>query len=44
MSGAEARADEELLAATTTDPDAFAAFYRRHSHGVFAYFMSRLQR
>jgi DNA-directed RNA polymerase specialized sigma24 family protein len=29
--------DRELLAAVGSDPDAFAAFYRRHVRGVLAY-------
>jgi RNA polymerase sigma-70 factor (ECF subfamily) len=42
------RLDEEddavLLAATPADPDAFAAFYRRHVRAVLAYLLSRTRR
>ena len=37
----DARTDDELLAATRTQPDAFAVFYRRHVTGVIAYFARR---
>jgi RNA polymerase sigma factor (sigma-70 family) len=37
----EARSDEELLAATGRDPEAFGAFYRRHGEAVFRYMLSR---
>lgn len=37
MSEALFRDDRELLAAAGGDPDAFAAFYRRHVRGVLAY-------
>ena len=37
----DARTDDELLAATKTQPDAFAVFYRRHVAGVIAYFARR---
>ena len=37
----DARTDDELLAATRTQPDAFAVFYRRHVAGVIAYFARR---
>ncbi len=37
MSDGEAHSDAELLAATPGDPDAFAAFYRRHVRGVLAF-------
>jgi RNA polymerase sigma-70 factor, ECF subfamily len=33
--------DGELLAATRTDPSAFAAFYDRYEHAMLAYFMRR---
>lgn len=36
------RTDGELLAATVTDPDAFAVFYRRHVRGVISFFRRRL--
>ena len=35
------RTDEELLRATPRDADAFAVFYRRHSHPVAAWFLRR---
>lgn len=35
------RDDEELLRLTPKDPDAFAAFYRRHADPVLAYFAAR---
>ena len=38
------RADDALLAAAASDPDAFTHFYRRHAHGVFAYFLARARR
>ena len=44
MERPDSRTDDELLAAARRDPDAFAAFYARHAHGVFAYFMSRTRR
>ncbi|MDA0170338.1 hypothetical protein OJ998_14665 [Solirubrobacter taibaiensis] len=31
------RSDEALLAATATDPEAFAVFYRRHLRAVLAF-------
>ncbi|MBE2318849.1 RNA polymerase sigma factor [Solirubrobacter sp. CPCC 204708] len=37
----DARTDDELLAATKTEPEAFALFYRRHVAGVLAYFARR---
>jgi hypothetical protein len=40
----ESRSDEELLAATATDADAFAAFYRRHLRSVLAYPVHRTGR
>lgn len=44
MAHPDARDDSELLAATTSDTDAYATFYARHAHGVFAYFMVRVRR
>src|SRR5271166_6395594 len=38
------RSDAELVAATTTEPRAFAVFYRRHVTAVLAYVMSRTRR
>ena len=38
------RSDEELLAATATDADAFAVFYRRHLRSVLAYLIHRTGR
>lgn len=38
------RSDEQLLAATATDPEAFAAFYRRHLRSVLAYLVHRTGR
>src|SRR5688500_18426768 len=37
----DAPTDDELLAATKTEPEAFAVFYRRHVAGVLAYFARR---
>ncbi len=37
----DARSDDDLLAATRTQPEAFAVFYRRHVAGVLAYFARR---
>lgn len=37
MSGEDPRSDAQLLAATPGDPDAFAAFYRRHVSAVVKY-------
>lgn len=37
MSEAPFRDDRELLAAASSDPDAFGAFYRRHVRAVLAY-------
>src|SRR4051794_28041774 len=39
----DARSDDDLLAATRTEPEAFAVFYRRHVHGLLAYFVRRTQ-
>ena len=36
-----ARSDEELLAATPREPDAFAELYRRHAAPMAAYFLRR---
>lgn len=33
------RADADLLAATTRDPDGFAELYRRHERAILGYFM-----
>jgi RNA polymerase sigma-70 factor (ECF subfamily) len=41
MEGADPRTDGELLVATAHDPEAFAAFYRRHVRGVLAFFRRR---
>ena len=38
------RSDDELLAATAEDPEAFAAFYRRHLRSVLAYLVHRTGR
>jgi RNA polymerase sigma-70 factor (ECF subfamily) len=38
------RTDEELLAATADDPEAFATFYRRHLRSVLAYLLHRTGR
>ncbi len=38
------RSDEELLAATPGDAEAFAAFYRRHLRSVLAYLVHRTGR
>ena len=40
----ERRPDSELLAATPTERDAFAAFYRRHVAAVLAYVLARTGR
>ena len=37
----DVRTDDELLAGTKTQPEAFAVFYRRHVAGVLAYFARR---
>src|ERR1700761_1740628 len=39
---ADPRTDGELLAATVTDPEAFAVFYRRHVRGVLSFFRRRV--
>jgi RNA polymerase sigma-70 factor (ECF subfamily) len=38
------RSDEELLAATATDAEAFAVFYRRHLRAVLGYLVHRTGR
>jgi RNA polymerase sigma-70 factor (ECF subfamily) len=38
----DARTDDDLLAATRAEPEAFAVFYRRHVHGLLAYFARRV--
>jgi RNA polymerase sigma factor (sigma-70 family) len=38
------RSDEELLAATAKEPEAFAVFYRRHLTPVLAYLLTRTRR
>ena len=35
------RSDDDLLAATRTEPEAFAVFYRRHVEALLAYFARR---
>lgn len=37
----EQMSDEELLAATSSQPEAFGAFYRRHERGVLVFFLRR---
>src|SRR3954449_13587139 len=37
----DGRSDDDLLAATRAEPEAFAVFYRRHVHGLLAYFGRR---
>jgi RNA polymerase sigma-70 factor (ECF subfamily) len=37
----DGRSDDDLLAATRGEPEAFAVFYRRHVHGLLAYFVRR---
>jgi RNA polymerase sigma-70 factor (ECF subfamily) len=44
MSAGDSRSDSELLAATPADPDAFAAFYRRHVRGVLAFVARHAER
>jgi RNA polymerase sigma factor (sigma-70 family) len=39
----DGRSDDDLLAATRGEPEAFAVFYRRHVHGLLAYFARRTQ-
>jgi RNA polymerase sigma factor (sigma-70 family) len=43
MAGVE-RSDAELLAATGSEPEAFALFYRRHVEAVLRYLLVRLRR
>ena len=42
--GDDPRSDEELLAATAADPEAFGVFYRRHLRSVLAYHVHRTGR
>ena len=42
MTDFDPRSDGELLAATSTDEDAFAVFYRRHVHAVLGFVSSRV--
>jgi RNA polymerase sigma factor (sigma-70 family) len=35
------RSDDDLLAATRAEPEAFAVFYRRHVHALLGYFARR---
>lgn len=44
MARNDERADAELLAATSRDPEAFAVFYRRYAETILAYFINRTQR
>jgi RNA polymerase sigma factor (sigma-70 family) len=37
----ESKSDEELLAATLRQPEAFAAFYRRHEKAMLLFFLRR---
>ena len=37
----DVRSDDDLLAATRSEPEAFAVFYRRHVGPLLAYFASR---
>jgi RNA polymerase sigma factor (sigma-70 family) len=41
MRAVRARTDEDLLAATGTEPEAFGAFYRRHLRAVLALLLHR---
>jgi RNA polymerase sigma-70 factor (ECF subfamily) len=41
MDAFERLSDEELLAATRRDPDAFGAFYRRHEKAMLLFFLRR---
>jgi RNA polymerase sigma-70 factor (ECF subfamily) len=38
----DSASDEDLLAATRRDPDAFGVFYRRHEEAMLRYFLGRL--
>jgi RNA polymerase sigma factor (sigma-70 family) len=42
VNGSDPRTDGELLVATTSDPEAFAVFYRRHVRGVLGFFRRRV--
>jgi RNA polymerase sigma factor (sigma-70 family) len=42
MGAPDPRTDGQLLVATSTDPDAFAIFYRRHVRGVLSFFRRRV--
>jgi RNA polymerase sigma factor (sigma-70 family) len=42
MDGFERMSDEELLAATSRQPEAFGAFYRRHEKAVLVFFLRRV--
>jgi RNA polymerase sigma-70 factor (ECF subfamily) len=44
MTDSDPRSDGELLAATPRDPEAFAAFFRRHVHAVLGYVSRRAAR
>ncbi|MDQ3935148.1 MAG: sigma-70 family RNA polymerase sigma factor [Actinomycetota bacterium] len=44
VSAIDPRTDSELLAATTVEPEAFGAFYRRHVHAVLSYLVARTGR
>src|SRR3954453_6612895 len=39
----DVRTDDDLLAATRAEPEAFAVLYRRHVHAMLAYFARRTQ-
>jgi hypothetical protein len=38
----DARSDDDLLAASRVEPEAFAVFYRRHVTPLLAYFLVRI--
>jgi RNA polymerase sigma-70 factor (ECF subfamily) len=42
MGAPDPRTDGQLLVATSTDPEAFAIFYRRHVRGVLSFFRRRV--
>lgn len=42
MDAFEQMSDEELLAATSRQPEAFGAFYRRHEKAVLVFFLRRV--
>lgn len=42
MEPLDPRSDGELLAATVSEPEAFAVFYRRHVRGLLAFFRRRV--